>query len=59
MPTMAYCMMARFMKFMLKTVLWMTRMFERCLETLDGKDIFQFRETNDGTRGQRASKSSQ
>ena len=42
MSAMAYHMMARFMKFMLKTVLWMTRMFERCLETLDGKDLFNF-----------------
>ena len=42
MSAMAYRMMARFMKFMLKAVLWMTRMFERCLETLDGKDLFSF-----------------
>ena len=39
MPAMAFRLMARFMKFMLKTALCMTRMFERCLETLDGKDI--------------------
>ena len=39
MPAMAFRLMARFMKFMLKTALWMARMFERCLETLDGKDI--------------------
>ena len=42
MSAMAYRMMARFMKFMLKTVLWMTRMFERCLETLDSKDPASF-----------------
>ena len=42
MSAMAYRMMARFMKFMLKTVLWMTRMFERCLEALDGKDPVSF-----------------
>ena len=39
MYAMAFRLLARFMKFMLKTALWMTRMFERCLETLDGNDI--------------------
>ena len=38
MSAMVFSLMARLMKRMLKIALWMTRMFERCLETLDGKD---------------------
>ena len=38
MAALAYSLMARLLKGMIKTALWITRMFERCLETLDGKE---------------------
>ena len=37
MSAMVFHMMKRFMKIMVRSLLWMTRIFENWLETLDGK----------------------